>query len=456
MLSGGDAWTVITQNRIIDADSHLVCLAETPPTIPEEIWNETWSEEYGPEMEPLNSDKYETCSIGRSLEVPDVVKKKQCMIYKLPPELIGLILANLEHRDVANFRLVRRECASHGLPYLFKKGKARLSLCREVGYRMDTITKKDISWRIKDLELCGDMKDQCLEIIQNPEHFHSQEYCHSGHTLHNLRSLELRLQPRPEIPVCIHLAASKLLFCFLLHLLIMHSSPITNLRLVHVGWWGSYKEGTTLMEAISKLERFELVGHLDSPNYYGDVLSYLSSMNELKNLVIDFGMESVNGLWDITYICELTFDHLHSVHLSNLSTSEQKLLRFFEHHPKLQDVHIGTMLLVNGSWTQSIHAMSRLLPDLKNIKFSGLQSFRRGEGVYEEGYICSNSLNAYIKRFTWPIVGLVHRARERPVTVEMLCQERSIRDKKAATGNSWTREICGTCGYLQEFCTRLT
>ena len=93
MLSGGDAWTVITQNRIIDADSHLVCLAETPPTIPEEIWNETWSEEYGPEMEPLNSDKYETCSIGRSLEVPDVVKKKQCMIYKLPPELIGLILA---------------------------------------------------------------------------------------------------------------------------------------------------------------------------------------------------------------------------------------------------------------------------------------------------------------------------------------------------------------------------
>ena len=435
-----------------------MCLAETPPTIPEEIWNETWSEDYGPEMEPLNfqgTSKYETCSTGHNPEVPDFVKEKLCMLYKLPPELIGVILANLEHRDVTSFRLVCRECASHGLPYLFNKGRARLSLCREVGYGMDTVTKKEISWRIKDLELCGDMQEECLEIVQNSEYFPSHKRWHSGHTLHNLRSLELRLQPRFEIPVRIHLAASKLVFSLLLHLLIMHRSPIINLRIVHVGWWERYKEGTTLMEAISKLESFQLVGHLDSPNHYGDVLSYLPSMNELRNLVIDFGLESVNALWDMSYICELTFDHLHSVHFSNLSTGEQKLLRFFEHHSKLQDVHIGTMLLVNGSWTQSIHAMSRILPDLKNIKFSGLQSFRRGEGIYEEGYICSNSLNAYIKKFTWPMVGLEHRARERPVTVEMLCQERSIRDEKAAAGNSWTREICGTCGYLQEFCTRL-
>ena len=459
MPSAGDAWTAITQNKIIDADNHLVCLAETPPTIPREIWNETWSEDYGPETEPLNSQgmsRYESCSTGHNPEVPDVVKKKPCMIYKLPPELFGLILANLEHRDVASFRLVCRECASHGLQYLFGKGKARLSLCREVGYGMDTLTKREVGWRIKDLELCGDMKEECLEIVQNSEHFPSHEGWHNGHTLHNLRSLELRLQPRLETPVRIHLVASNLVFSFLLHLLIMHRSPIINLRIVHVGWWERYKEGTTLMEAVSKFESFELVGHLDSPNRYGDVLSCLPSMNELRNLVIDFGTTSVNGPWDISYICELTFDHLHSVHFSNLSTSEQKLLQFFEHHPKLQNVHIGTMLLLNGSWTQSIHAISRILPDIEDIRFSGLQRFRRGEGVYEEGYICSNSLNAYIKRLTWPIVGLVHLARERQVTVEMLCQERSIRDKKAAAGSLWTREICGTCGYLQEFCTRLT
>lgn len=460
MPSARDLWTAIIQKKIVDPDNHLVFLAKTPTTIdPKEIWNEKWSEDYRSEMEPIDlqeMSKHETISTGRIQEVPDVVKKKPCVIYKLPPELIGQILTNLDHRDVANFRGAGRECASHGLPYLFKKGKARLSLCRELGYGMDTLTRKEIRWRIKDLKLCGDMKEECLEIVQNPEHVPSHGDWDSVHTLHNLRSLELRLQPRPEIPVRIHLAASNLMFRFLLHLLIMHRSPITNLRIVHIGWWIPCKEGTTFMKAISQFESFELVGHLDSPNYYGNVLSCLPSMNVLRNLVIDFGMTSVNAPWDISYICEITFVHLRSVHYSNLSVSEQKLLRFFEHHTKLQHVHIGTMLLLNGSWTQSIHSMSRILPDIKKIKFSGLQSFMRGEGVCEEGYICSNSLNAYIKRFTWPVVGLEHRARERRVTAEILCQERSIWDKKAAAGNLWAGDICDTCGFLQEFCTSLT
>ena len=179
-------------------------------------------------------------------------------------------------------------------------------------------------------------------------------------------------------------------------------------------------------------------------------------MSELRNLVIDFGMTSVNAPWDISYVCELTFNHLRSVRFSNLSASQQKLLQFFEHHTKLQDIQIGTMLLVNGSWTRSIHAMSRILPGLKNIKFSGLQIFMRCEGVYEEGYICSDSLNAYIKKFTWRSVGLEPSPRERLATVEMLCQERSVRKKKAAAGNLWAGDICDTCGFLEEFCTRLT
>lgn len=114
------------------------------------------------------------------------------------------------------------------------------------------------------------------------------------------------------------------------------------------------------------------------------------------------------------------------------------------------------MLLVNGSWTRIIHAMSQILPGLKNIKLSGLQIFTRFEEVYEEGYICSNTLNAYIRKFTWPMVGLERRPRERRVTLEMLCQERSVRKKKAAAGKLRAGDVCDTCGFLEEFCTRLT
>lgn len=465
MPSAEDSWSAIIHENPMDFDDHLVYLAKTPPTIdPKKILNEIWSEDYRGEMEPTNWQELswdETVSKGRIPEGPDVVKKKRCMIYKLPPEVIGQILAKLERGDVANFRWASRQCACLGLQYLFNKGKARLSLCRGLGYGMETLTKKNVTWRIKDLELYGDVKEESLEIVQNPKDipFHDRTIFwdwDSLHTLHNLRSLELRLQPRLDIPVCIHLAASNLMFRFLLHLLIEHRSPIINLRIVNVGWWIRYEEGSTLMKAISKFESFELLGDLDSPNYCGDILSCLQSMTELRYLVIDFGVTSVNAPWDISYICELTFDHLRSVYFSNLSTSEQKLLQFFEHHTKLQDVHIGTMLLATGSWTRSIHAMSRILPGLKNIKFSGLQIFMRGEGVYEEGYICSNSLNAYIKKFTWPLVGLERRVGERRVTVEMLCQERSIREKKAVAGNLWAGDICHTCGFLQEFCTRLT
>ena len=460
MSSAGESWTAVIQKKLIDPDNHLVCLAGTLPTIdPKASQSEIWSEDYSSEMEPIDSQEicgHGTISTGRVLEVSSVVRKKQCTIYKLPSELIGQILDNLDHGDVANFRGVNRVCASYGLQYLFKKGKARLSLCREMGYCMDTLVKKEVSWRIKGLKLCGDMKHESLELVQNPEGIPFLKDWGSVHTLHNLRSLELRLQPRREIPLSIHLAASNLVFHFLLHLLNMHRSPIRNLRIVHVGWWIRYKKDTTLMKAISKIQSFELVGHLDSPNYYGDVSSCLSSMNELRNLVIDFGMTSVNAPWDISHVCELTFDHLRSVHFSNLSTSEQKLLQFFEHHPKLQDVHIGTMLLVDGSWTRSIHVMARILPGVRNIKFSGLQIFMRDEGAYEECYICSNSINAYIRKFTWPRIGLKRRVGERRVTAEMLCQERSIREQKAAAGDLWAGDICGTCGFLYDFCTSLT
>ena len=465
MPSAGDSWSTIIQKKTMGSDHHLVRLAETPPTIDAKtLWNENWTQDSPSDMEPSTSQEIsgdKTVSRGRIPEGPDVVKEKRCMIYSLPPELIGQILAKLEQGDIMNFRWASRQSACHGLQYLFKKGKARLSLCREIGYGIDTLTKKNVSWRIKDLEVYGDMKEESLEIVENPDlilFFDKTMFWKwdSVHTLHNIRRLELRLQPRLDIPVYIRLAASNLMFRFLVHLLIEHRSPIVNLRIVHVGWWIRYEEGTTLMKAISNFKSFELLGDLGSPDYYGDILSCLQSMTELRNLVIDFGTTSVNAPWDISYICELTFDHLRSVRFSNLSASQQKFLQFFEHHTELQDVHIGTMLLANGSWTQSIHAMSRILPGLKNIKFSGLQIFSRSEGVYEEGYICSNSLNAYIKKFTWPIVGLERRARERRVTVEMICQERSIRKKKAAAENLCAGDICGTCGFLQEFCTRLT
>ena len=82
------------------------------------------------------------------------------------------------------------------------------------------------------------MKEESLEILQNPGHVPLHErniIWDSVHTLHNLRSLELRLQPRLDIPACIHLAASNLMFYLLLHLLIVHRSTIINLRIVGVG-----------------------------------------------------------------------------------------------------------------------------------------------------------------------------------------------------------------------------
>ncbi len=313
----------------LDFYDRPVRLAETPPTIDaKRILNINWPEDYRSELGPTNSQEMpgdETTSTGRLFEGPDVVKKKQCMIYKLPPEVIGQILANLEHTNVANFRQASRKCACYGLEYLFANGKARLSLGPEVGYRMYTLTKKNISWRIRELEICGDMKEESLGLVQNSEYVPFDDetiFQDSVYRLNNLRSLELRLRPRIGNPVCIHLAASHLMFYFLLYLLIVHRSPIINLRIVDVGWWIRYEEGTTLMKAISSLESFELFGDLDSPNYYGDILLCLQSMTGLRNLVVDFGLTSVNAPRDISYICELTFDHLRSVRFSNLSASE--------------------------------------------------------------------------------------------------------------------------------------
>ena len=229
-----------------------------------------------------------------------------------------------------------------------------------------------------------------------------------------------------------------------------------NLSIVNVGWWIPYEEGTKPAKAISDLERFELLVDLDRRDHYGDILPYIQSMTELKKLVIDFGMTSVIWPWDMSYICEMKFDWLRSVCFSNVCARKGKLLQFFENHNRLRDIRIGTMLLLDGSWPQTIHAMAQILRGLRTIKFSGLQSFTRGEELNEEGYICSNSLNAYIKQFAWKVVRLDRQAREWPVTVEMLRQERSVRRKKAAAGDLGARDICCTCGFLMEFCTRLT
>ena len=400
----------------------------------------------------------ETTPRARISEGNGVVKEKRCMLEELPPEIVGQILGNIDQGGIAKFRLASRHCACFGLEYLFTYGEARLSLCRELGYGMNTLTKKNVSWRIKNLDLYGDMKEQLSGDCRNPRHIHFHDRSviwESVHRLNNLQSLELQLEHRPEIPPYIHLAASCLMSCFLLHILIVHKSPIINLTIVNVGWWIPYEEGTKSVNAISNLERFELLGDLDRLDHYGDILSYLQSMTGLKKLVIDFGMTSFDAPWDMSYICEMKFYRLRSVCFSNVCASKDKLLQFFENHPRVRDIHIGTMLLLNGSWPRTIHAMAEILRSLRYIKFSGLQFFTRGEEVYE-GYICSNSLNTYIKQFAWKVVRLDRQARERRVTVEMLAQERSVRAKKAAAGNLGAGDICGTCGFLMEFCTRLT
>ena len=89
MPSAGDSWSAIIRENPTNVDDHLICLAETSPTSDaKKIWNENWSEDYGSEMEPTNSQEMsgaETISTGRIPEGPDVVKKKRCLIYKLPP-----------------------------------------------------------------------------------------------------------------------------------------------------------------------------------------------------------------------------------------------------------------------------------------------------------------------------------------------------------------------------------
>ena len=437
--------------------------SEIEPTIDSEEFPNDWcSYDYLSEMEPTNSQEMmgvETTSRARISEGIGVVKARGCMLEELPPEIMGLILANVDQGSIANFRLASRQCACYGLEYLFTKGKVQFNLCHDLGYGMNILTRKNVSWRIKNLELYGDVKEQLFGDCRNPGHLHFHDgpvFGESVHMLNNLKSLELEIERRLEIPLYIHLAASWLMSFFLLHILIVHRSPIMNLSIVNVGWWIPYGEGTKPAKAISTFEKFELLGDLDRLDHYGDILPYLQSMTGLKKLVIDFGMTSVIAPWDMSYICEMKFDRLRSVCFSNVYASKDKLLQFFENHNRLQDIRIGTMLLLDGSWPRTIHAMAEILRDLRTIKFSGLQSFTRGEEVYEGGYICSTSLNAYVKQFAWKVVRLDRQARERRVTVEMLGQERSARKMKAAAGNLGARDVCGTCGFLMEFCTRLT
>ena len=436
--------------------------SELKPTIDsEESMNDWCSYDYSSELEPTSSQEMlgvENTSRACISEGIGVVKEKRCMLEELPPEVIGQILANIDQGGIANFRLASRYCARYGLEYLFTNGKAQLSLCHELGCGMNTLTKKNVSWRIENLELYGDIREQSFGDCQKPGHIHFHDRSMFGervHRLNNLQSLELQLECRPKIPLYIHLAASFQMSCFLLHILIVHRSPIIKLRLLNVGWWISYEEGTKPAKAISNLERFELFGDLDRLDYYGDILSYLQFMTGLKQLVIHFGMDSVNAPWELSFICDMKFHHLRTVCFSNVCARKDKLLQFFENHTRLRDIHIGTILLLNGSWPRTIHAMAEILRDLRYITFSGLQFFTRGEEVYS-GYICSNSLNTYIKHFAWQVVRLDRQARERRITVEMLRQERSVRKKKAAAGNLGAGDICGTCGFLMEFCTRLT
>ena len=436
--------------------------AETALINDAEIFSNDWcSDGYRWGMEPINWQELlglETFTRARIPEGIGVVKEKQCMIEELPPEIIGHILAKLEHGSIANFRLASRHCACYGLEYLFTKGKAQLNFCGELDYGMDTIANKNVSWRIKKLKLYGDMKEQLYGECRNLGHIHLHDrhiVSESLHRLNNLQSLELQLERQPKIPLRIHSNTSSQMSSFLRHILIMHRSPIIDLSMLNVGLWVRYEKNTELAKAISNFEKFTLLGDLDSGNRYDDICPHLQSMAGLKELVIDFGATSVNEPWDMSYLCGMKFDHLRFVSFSNVCASKEILLQFFQSHTKLEDVRIGTMLLLDGSFPRTIHAMAKILRDLRNIKFSGVQCFTGGEDVYR-GYVCSNSLNAYIKHFAWKVVRLDSQARERRVTEEMLYQERNARMRKAADGVLGAGDICSTCGYLMEFCTRLT
>lgn len=462
MPSGEAYWSPIFEQLSKDFHDHVGLDVQTPPTSDaSNILNGNSSEDYRSETDSTNSQEklgVETTPRARISEGIGVVKERRCMLEELPPEIMGQILANVDQSGIANFRLASLHCACYGLEYLFTSGEARLSLCRELDYGMNTLTKKNVGWRIKNLELYGDMIEHLSGDCRNPGHMHFHDrpvFWESVHSLNNLQSMELQLERRLKIPLYIHLAGSCLMSCFLLHILIVHRSTIINLRIINVGWWIPYEEGTKPAKAISNLERFELLGDLDRLDHYGDILSYLRSMTGLKKLAIDFGMDSINAPWDMSYICEMKFYRLRSVCFSNVRASRGKLLQFFKNHTGMQDIRIGTMLLLNGSWPRTIHAMANTLRGLRYIKFSGLQCFTGGEEVYA-GYICSNSLNTYIKQFAWKVVRLDRQARERRVTVEMLGQERSVREEKAAAGTLGAGDICDTCGFLMEFCTSLT
>ena len=495
MPSAEDSWSTEIEQLTLDLENLVLCDTQSPPHNTQSPPHDTKSppssdarkafdddlpEDYHPETELINdakifsndwcSDGYrwgmepinwqeilgvETFTRARIPEGIGVVKERRCMIKELPPEIIGQILAELEQGSIANFRLASRHCAYYGLEYLFTKGKAQLNFCRELDYGMNTIANKNVSWRIKKLEIYGDMEEQLYGECRNLGHIHLHDrlmFSESLHRLNNLQSLKLQLKRQPTIPLRIHSAASFLMSRFLLHILIIHRSPIVKLSMLNVGWWVPYEKATKLAKAISNIEKFTLLGDLDSGDRYDDIFSYLQSMGGLKKLVIDFGMTSVNAPWDMSCLCGMKFDHLRLVCFSNVCASKEKLLQFFQSHPKLEDVRIGTMLLLDGSWLRTVHAMAKILRDLRNIKFSGLQCFTGGEEVYG-GYICSNSLNAYIKHFAWKVVRLDSQARERWVTGDMLSQ---VRIKKAADGGLGAGDICSTCGYLMEFCMRLT
>ena len=282
----------------------------------------------------------------------------------------------------------------------------------------------------------------------------------------NLESMEMRLlegaQPSStDEQLKLRIISESMFFL----LFFAHKAPdisIVNQKLINMIWIDSYETALKLCgdpqtseivrkELALQLRRFELGPRGPEVETMPSLFIYLRYAVNLEELTVDFGYRNHAFKGNFDWISDLKMPYLRSVHFTNGRITQYDLLAFFNKHENLKSVHLDSVSLRNGSWTDTIHELSRIRPKIENIEFSGKMPY---DDTVERACVCGRVINAYIELVSWPSVGLMRPPRTRLSSIEEMNKERMLRRKREDAGVLGPKGICDSCGLLKEFCVR--
>ncbi len=392
----------------------------------------------------------------------------------VPPEIIHQVCEYLDEGDLGNFRRTSKRHAMIGDEHMFRQGTLRIHLHPDHFDRLQAIAMSPMTCqRIRTFELVGGQHGFFTMLFPSvyrvdpgeDQRLYSKLQLQSCiQHLTNLEAFEMRINTQQDrfLTPDTHFRLSEQMHFLLYDVQSVPSMNIRYLKMECVGWQSPCCVGSRLSkdafnlkvleDAAGRLLRLDLTvqPHPQHPEMTQchPLAHYLQFATNLEELKLSFGKRGLPRLVDLGEVCRLTWSHLRSVDFNYAKVSQQDLLTFFEAHSDLKEVRLGSMVLREGRWTTAIERMSRVLPKLEMINFSGILHDTR---LFEtRTFLCGDSLTH------WAHQAVVQKQRGPPIVYPpdpltvaqaLLRRDRGLQQQRRAAGLSC--DLCKTCGQLK-------